>query len=756
VAERDPSWSPDGKKIAYFSEESGEYVLHLRDQNGMGDVRKISLGTPPSFYYSPTWSPDGKKIAYSDKRLNLWYVDLEKGSAPTRVDTNPYEWMGTAFSPQWSPDSRWLAYTRELKNHLAAVFVHELATGKNHQLTDGMSDARFPQFDRGGKYLYFAASTDIGPAVSGFFMSSTDRPVSRSVYLIVLPKDLSSPLAPESDEEKEPEAGKSGESAKSDGADAGKEKKEPQEPVTVRIDVENIGQRILALPIPARNYVGLASAKKDILFLLESAPVPGFGASGMTLHKFDLSKRKLEKYLDGLNSFDLSYNGEKMLYRQGERWVIAKTEAAPKPDEGALKLEGMEVWVDPRAEWRQMYHEVWRIERDFLYDPGAHGLDLKAAEKRYAPYLEGIASREDLNTLFREMLGELTLGHVFVWGGDQPQVKRVRGGLLGADYRVENGRYRFARVYNGENWNPELRAPLTQPGVNVRGGEYLLTVSGRELRATDNLYRYFEGTSGKSVVLRVGPNADGTGSREVTVVPVEDEWSLRHLAWIEENRRKVDQMSGGRVAYVYLPNTARQGYQSFNRYFFAQVDREGAVIDERFNGGGQIADYIIDAMRRPLMNYWATREGEDFPAPVGAIFGPKAMIINEMAGSGGDLMPWYFRKAGLGPLIGKRTWGGLVGIGGYPQLIDGGFVTAPRVAFWSPKGEWDVENHGVDPDIEVEFDPQAWRAGRDPQLERAVAEVMEELRRNPLPRPKRPAYPNYHTAGRQQPSAARR
>ncbi|MFP5260615.1 MAG: PDZ domain-containing protein [Blastocatellia bacterium] len=748
VAERDPAWSPDGKWIAYFSDESGEYELHLRDQTGMGNVRKINLGNPPSFYYSPTWSPDSKKIAYTDKRLNLWYVDLDKG-APVKVDTTAYENPWRVFDPVWSPDSRWLAYTKQLDNHLGAVFLYSPETGKSHQITDGLSDARFATFDKGGKYLYFTASTDIGPTTGWLDMSSFNHPVTRSVYVVVLRKDLPSPLAPESDEEKVQEAQKAADAAAQPGA-GGDKPAEKKEPVTVTIDLDNIGQRVLALPIPARNYTGMEAGKAGILYLLEVAPGVGdlFGGGPQTLHKFELEKRKMDKVIEGINAFLLSANGEKMLYRQGQGWFIAATAQPIQPGQGALKLDEMEVYVDPRAEWDQMYREVWRIQRDFIYDPGLHGLDLKSAQAKYKPYVEAIAHRADLNYLFTEMLGELTVGHMFIGGGDAPAPRRVKGGLLGADFRAENGRYRFARIYNGENWNPGLRAPLTQPGVNVQAGEYLLAVNGREVRSADNVYSFFEGTAGKSVVIRVGPDPGGAGAREVTVVPVESETGLRNLAWVEDNRRKVDQMSGGRLAYVYLPNTAGEGYTNFNRYYFAQINKEGAVIDERFNGGGTAADYIIDYMRRPLMNYWQTREGKTFTTPVGSIFGPKAMIINEYAGSGGDALPWYFRKAGVGPLVGKRTWGGLVGIYDYPQLIDGGFVTAPRVAFWSPKGDWDVENHGVAPDIEVEYDPQAWRAGRDPQLEKAVEVVMDALKKNPLPRHERPAYPNYHNPNR--------
>jgi tricorn protease len=409
----------------------------------------------------------------------------------------------------------------------------------------------------------------------------------------------------------------------------------------------------------------------------------------------------------------------------------------------------MEVRVDPKAEWKQMYKEVWRIQRDFLYDPGAHGLDLASAERRYEPYLDSVASRTDLNYLFSEMLGNLVLGHVYVGGGDFPEVKDVPVGLLGADYGLEDGRYRFSRVYRGENWNPDLRAPLTEPGVDVQEGEYLLAVNGQTVSVSDNVYRYFENSAGKSVILKVGPNPDGSNARDVTVVPVASERTLRHRAWIDENRRKVSEWSGGRVGYVYLPNTAGAGFTNFNRYYFAQVGKHAIVLDERFNGGGLVANYIIDTMRRPLASYWTTREGQDFSTPANAIFGPKAMIINEFAGSGGDWMPWYFRKAELGPLVGKRTWGGLVGIYDYPPLIDGGRVTAPRMAFWNPNGSWEIENYGVAPDVQVEFDPDAWRKGEDPQLKRAVEWVLEELERNPPEPHQKPAYPNYYRDQRQ-------
>lgn len=749
VEERDPAWSPDGKFIAYLSDESGEYALHIRDQTGLGEVRKIGLGNPPTFYYSPIWSPDSKKIAYTDKRLNVWYVDLEK-KTPARVDTDTYAGPFNMLNPTWSPDSRWITYTKQLRNYLHAVFAYSLEQGKGYQLTDGMSDALNAAFDKEGKYLYFTASTNTALSTGWLDMTSLQRPVTRSVYVMVLKKDLPSPLAPESDEEKakEPEKGD-----KDKAAD--KDKAQEEKPAAVEIDLENISQRILALPIPARNYSGLFTGKAGVLFLVEGPPMDPIefedGRPTEIVHKFDLKTRKTETILEGVHSFHVSFNGEKMLYARQDQWTIGPAEkpagGPPKPGDGSpLKLDQMEIYVDPRAEWKHMYYQVWRDERDFLYDPNLHGLNLEAIKKKYEPYLDNIASRGDLNYLFEEMLGEITIGHMFVGGGDAPQPPRVRTGLLGADYTIENGRYRFARVYNGENWNPKLQAPLTQPGVNVKAGEYLLAVNGQDVRGVDNVYSFFGETASKQVILKVGPNSDGTGSRDVTVVPVDSEAALRNYAWIEDNRRHVDEMTGGRVAYVYLPDTYAGGYTNFNRYYFAQVGKKAAIIDERYNGGGDIADYIIEYLRRPLLSYWSLREGTDITTPIEAIFGPKVMIINEMAGSGGDALPWMFRKTGIGPLVGKRTWGGLVGHYTNPlDLIDGGFTGTPDLAFYNPNGTWDVENHGVAPDVEVEYDPQVVRGGHDPQLEKAVSVVMDLLNKNPAP-PLRhhPAYPNYH------------
>ena len=520
VADRDPAWSPDGKWIAWFSDESGEYALYLRDQHGLGEVRKITLDQPPSFYYRPTWSPDSRKIAYSDKRLNLWYVDVTNG-VPVKVDTDYYDEGPSPFNITWSPDSRWLAYNRILPNHLHAVFVYSLETKKSTRITDGMSDALYPAFDRSGKYLYFAASTDFGLTAGDSDMSGIARPVTYSVYAAVLRTDLSSPVAPQSDDENTEKDSKSGDqraapaktddtihaaengsSATNGTAVASSEKDEEggkklEMPAPVTIDFENIGQRIVALPIPARNYVHLRAGTNGILYLSEGPAVINTGEpETFSIHRFDLEKRKTEKILDDIKAFALSANGEKMLYRKGDTFYIADASKAPEDGKGALKMDDMEVYVDPPAEWRQMYHEVWRIERDFFYDPHFHGLNLEEAERVYAPFLDRVASRDDLNDLFREMIGNLVVGHLWVRGGTEPDIQKINVGLLGADYEIANGRYRFKRIFNGENWNPKLQAPLTQPGVNVKEGEYLLAVNGRELTATNNLYQLLPGNCG--------------------------------------------------------------------------------------------------------------------------------------------------------------------------------------------------------------------------------------------------------------------
>ncbi len=629
-----------------------------------------------------------------------------------------------------------------------AVSVYSIDQDKSFPISDGLAEVTQPVFDRSGKYLYFFGSTDAGPLLDWFSQASEDMRQTRNIYLAVLRKDLPSPLAKESDEESRPktssdsstprdpnaeDASKPGSAAAPHGG--GSETPKPADATPFRIDLDDIAYRILDMPVPAGDISKLQVGTAGQVYFVRAAD------EKHALQRFDLEKRKVETLLPDITDYRVSADGKKLLYQTKDSWFIVATTKEIKAGEGKLATDSIEVKIDPRAEWNEIFGEAWRVNRDYFYDPGMHGVNWKAAREKYGAFLPDVTSRADLNRVMQWMTSELRVGHHRITGpGDVPAVEHaVPGGLLGADYVVENGRYKFATVYGGLNWTPTLRSPLTEPGVNVKAGEYLLAVNGRDLKATTNLYSAFENTSGKIVELTVGPNADGSGSRTVQVVPIASELALRNRAWVEGNIRKVDKATGGRVAYVYVPNTAEPGHTYFKRYFYPQAHKDAVIVDERFNGGGQVADYYIDILRRPLVSYWAMRYGADLKTPTASIQGPKVMIIDETAGSGGDLLPWMFRKQKLGTIVGKRTWGGLVGILGFPDFIDGGSITAPNLAIWTEDG-WVVENEGVAPDVEVEQTPADVIAGRDPQLERAIAIALDELKKNPSSVPSRPPY----------------
>ena len=746
IAERDPAPSPDGKQVAYFSDESGEYALHIRAENGTGAVRKIDLGSPASFFYAPVWSPDSKRIVYHDKRLNLWLVDLTAHEPkPVKIATDRYDSPDFNLDPAWSPDSRFIAYTLQGPNHLHTIMIHAVDTGTSRALTDGLSDAVSPRFDAGGDVLYFIADTSRGLGAGWLDMSSLGRATDGAVYAAVLRKDGVSPSAPQSDEE--------GDSDKADKPDKKAADKTPAAPKPVQIDFDGLDQRIVALGLPVAHYVTLFPAEAGAV-LAVSAPVvqtdhdmtqSGDAPVPVSVIRFDAKTRKPVTLIDGADadSLSVSADGKKILFARKRDLFLAPTDAPAKAGPDAVKFAAA-ITVDPPAEWRQMYHEVWRIERDFLYDPKAQGLDLARAEKLYAAFLSGLGSRAELNTLFEEMLGHIGVGHTFVRGGDGPEQGGDAVGLPGADFELVGGHYRFRTILTGENWNPELIAPLTQPGAQVHAGDYLLAINGRPVDAANEVYKGFEGLAGKQTVLTVGQNPDGSGARDVKIVPLARDIPLRLHGWMEANRRTVDALSGGKLAYVYLPDTASGGFANFNRYYFGQVGKQGVILDERFNHGGDIADFIVDQLKRTPQMINSTREGEPVVEPAQAIFGPKVMLINQMSGSGGDALPWLFRKAGVGTLVGVRTWGGLVGIGGYPDLIDGGNVTAPRWAIYGTKGEWEVEDIGIPPDITVEQDPAKQRQGHDPQLEAAVAVALDALAKSPPPTFRHPPAPDRH------------
>ncbi len=738
VHEKNPAWSPDGKTIAYFSDASGEYQLNLKSQDGKGDPKSYKLsGT--GFYANPKWSPDSKKICYVDNGRNLYILDIATGTIK-KIDSDEIYAPGPFRNifGDWSSDSKWIAYTKMKETNFKIVYLYSIDQQASFQVTDGLSEVSEPIFDKSGKYLFFFASTDAGPVINWFDLSNEDMRMTNSIYLVTLRKDLISPLTKESDEEtaksEKPEPDKTVE----------KIKKEPKIPPpaksgseTLKIETEGLTDRIINLPVKSGNYSDLAAGDSGEIFYIVRPSVP---SESSKLHKYNLKDRKDEEIME-LDNYMISADRKKMFYSKGDVFGITVTGKKPEPGKGILNTASISVKIDPVAEWPQILDEAWRVNRDYFYDPGMHGLDWNAIKTKYKRFLPDLACRSDLYKVIQLMLSELGVGHSYMDVGEKfYNPKKIGVGLLGADYVILSNRYKINKIYGGLIWNPDLRSPLTEPGLNINKGDFILAVNGKDLTADREIFSFFENTDGKITELTINDKPDYTGSRVVKVVPVADEYSLRNRDWVEGNLKKVTDETKGQVAYVYVPNTASEGHEYFKRYFFPQAKRKAIIIDERFNGGGALADYYIDILQRPLQSYWNTRYGIDLKSPSASIQGPKVMITDETAGSGGDMLPWMFRKFKVGTLVGKRTWGGLVGILGFPEFIDGGAVTAPNVAIWTKDG-FIVENVGIAPDIEVEQWPADVINGKDPQLEKAIQVALDELAKNPPETPVRPHYP---------------
>ena len=766
-AERDPAWSSDGKYVSYFSDTSGEYKLIVEEQDGLKPPREIDMPKPATHYYTPAWSPDSKKLLYTDTSLNVWVMDIESGKAKV-VGNDPWMVPQRTLNPAWSPDSKWVAYASRLNSLYRAIFVSNVDTGEKHQVTDGLADVMFPAWDASGKYLWFLASTDFGLRSQWLDMTSYDRTENFGLYLAVLKKGEPSPLLPESDEDTGVSAapgpgggrgGRGGAAAATGDQPAGDQPQppaRPRTPVAVQIDFDGLQQRILSIPgVPERPYSQLKAGVAGTVYYLEPAAAGGGGGrgggGGAVLQRYRLTDRRAAPFMTGVAEFDISADGHKLLYRTGGGgggrggrggdagaapavglFLVDADRNPPQAGQGRVNAS-LRMYLEPKEEFRQIFNEGWRNERDYLYVPNMHGADWPRMKDMYGQLLPYVNHRADLNYLLDNMGAEIAIGHSYVRGGAMPDVPQSPGGLLGTDFTIDGGRYKIARIYDNESWNPDLRAPLAAPGVDVSVGDYVLAINGMELRAPDNIYRLLDGTSNRQTVLTVNSKPVMEGARQVTVTPVASEQGLRTRAWVESNRRLVDKLSGGQLAYVYLPNTGAPGYTSFNRYYFAQQDRKGAIVDERYNGGGQAADYIIDVLQRDFDGYFNNVAGDRYPftSPAAGIWGPKVMIVNEMAGSGGDLMSYMFKRRKIGLLVGKRTWGGLVHTADTPGFVDGGSMIAPRGGFFTRDGKWAVENEGVAPDVDVENWPKDVIAGHDPQLERAVDEAMKLLKQNP-------------------------
>lgn len=722
VREFDGLWSPDGSKVAYISDAGNKHQLVLQTQDGLNAGESFAL-SDTGYFNLLSFSPDGNLLAYHDNHLNLYVFNL-KTKRSQKIDSSERR---DDFSLSFSTDSRYLAYTVSGANYFSQIKLFDFNAGKATQITDGMSHADDPVFTQ--DYLYFTASVNTGPSQVGLDLSTRERPVRKAIYAYVLASDGKSPLLPETGDEP---LKKAEEKTTKKDKDVDKASTKP-----VKIDLAGLQNRIIALPLAERNYDSLSVADDGALFYIERSqpgasnePPGSNGQNNGTLYRYDFKEKKAEQVKDSLASYHLSNDGKKLLLVSMPN-TLQVGDAKTKPEAKAVSLAEVRSFVDPAAEWQQIFNDAWRMQQEYFYDANMHGINWQAIYSKYQPMLKHLQRREDLNDVLVDMIAELQVGHNRIGGGDVHQESSSKAGLLGADFTISNGKYQFKTVYQGDRWSPFLQAPLNVPGASAKAGDYLLAINGRELSADDNVFALLDNTLGKQVVLSIADNAKGLNRRNITVEPIANENQLRLWHWVEHNRQLVAEKTDGKVAYVYLPNTADGGFYFFNRMFFAQTDKSAVIIDERRNGGGQAANYITEILGRPFLSGWKDRDGLVFTTPGAGIYGPKTMLIDQDAGSGGDFLPWAFKRLGLGKTIGTRTWGGLIGISANPDMIDGGFHVVPFFRFYTPDGEWRVENEGVAPDIEVELDPIEVNKGIDVQLQRAIEHTLSELKAKP-------------------------
>ncbi len=707
IRERDANWSPDGKWIAYLSDKTGDYEVYVRPADNAANERQVTTNAK-AWRFTPIWSPDSKMLAFSDKDHALSILDVASGKL-TAVDKDEY---GDIFHYRWSPDSKWVTYTKQNAARFASIYVYNAGDAKSYRLTSGQTDDNEPVFDPKGRYLYFTSNRDFNLTFSSWEFNYVYTDPTR-VYVGILSADGPALFLPQSDEEK------------ATAPPAPEPKKDDKAPVVVKIDPAGFENRVRAVPGAPGVYNSLAPVANGIIYIKG-------GDDEQSLKLYNIDDRKEETILESLRGYDMSPNGEKIIARIGPNFSIVAAKPGQKPADSQLKLETMEMKIDPRAEWEEEFNDAWRILRDWFYDPGMHGNDWNAIRAKYAQLLPFVAHRADLDYILGEIAGELTAGHVYVSSpGDVNATKRVDNGLLGADIVADSDYFRIAHIYPGENWQEGFRSPLTEPGVKVKEGDYILAVDGVPAKNVDNFYRLLENKADRVVTLLVNSKPELAGAREEKVRPVKRETNLRYLDWVASRRAYVDKASNGRIGYMHLPNTAAEGNRELFKGFYPQVDKEALIIDDRYNGGGFIPDRMIELLERPVLSYWARRNLKPNQTPAFAHAGPKAMLINGYSASGGDALPYYFRKRKLGTLIGTRTWGGLIGLSGNPNLMDGGNVSAPQFRFFDTEGMWAVEGVGVAPDIEVVDRPDLVAAGHDPSLEMAVKVLLEELAKNP-------------------------
>ncbi len=750
VREMAATWSPDGRWVAYLSDRTGEYEIWVRPGGGSGEERRVTKDGK-IWRYFPLWSPDSKKIAFSDKDRKLQWVDVASG----KVTVADQSQQGDITDYKWSPDSRYLAYTKAGTNQFPSIWIYALDEGKARQLTSDLTIEAEPTWSPDGRYLYFLSNRDYNLTFSGFEFDYVYTNPTR-VYVGVLSKQGPALFLPESDEEEpaketppssgiwdvQDDAKKTAKQAGPDDVAAeGKGDAVKKSPVRVKVDFEGFEERVRALPSPAGNYQDLRAGNDAVFYRF----APGQGPQALKM--YDLKKREEGTVVDRVAGYELSADGKKILYRQGQDvYGVIDARAGQKGGDGKLDLANLQMRIEPRAEWNQMYTDAWRSFRDWFYDPAIHGMDWNALRARYGEMLPSVATRSDLDFILGELGGEVSAGHVYVEVGNAPGQERVEGGLLGAEIEADpSGYFRVSHIFPGENWHDDFRSPLTEPGVHVEEGEYILAVDGQPTNKVDNFYRLMENKANRVVTLLVNGKPDLKGAREERVRPVDNDQNLRYLDWVLATRAKVEKASGGRIGYIHLPNTAVEGNRELFKYFYPMANKDALILDDRYNGGGFIPDRMIALLSRPLLSYWVTRDGQPNSTPSFVNTGPKVTLINGQAGSGGDAFPYFFKKMGLGPLIGTRTWGGLIGLSGSPNLVDGGLLSVPTFRFLTVEGQWGVEAEGVAPDIEVEDRPDALAKGQDPTLEKGIEVLMAELKKST---PKKVTVPPVPTGGK--------
>ena len=749
VAERYPSWSPDGRLLAYWSDRAGEYQLTVRPADGTGAERTLTkLG--PGFRYRAQWSPDSRRLAFVDEQARIYLIGAEGGAA-AEIDRSRV-WMGhgelESIRFAWSADSRWIAWSRPSSTGSPAIFLYDTANSKLTQATSGYFNDALPVFDPEGKYLYYLSNRAFTPTY-GDFDNGWTYANSTQVVAVPLRADVTSPLAERNDVEAakdtagekppkdvSPQVAKdAGQAAKAEAKKDEATKDEPPKPVDVTLD--GFEARAVVLPLKAGNYTDLHAAKGKVM--VRRLPRAGSADAKRPFVYYDFVEREEKTVLDDASGVSVSTDGNKVLAALEKTFAIVDLKPGQKLEK-PMRVAEMETVVDPRAEWRQMFADAYRFERDYFYDPNMHGVDWDAVRARYAKILDGAVTRWDVNVVLGEFIAELNASHTYNGGGDeQPSSKRGTG-MLGVDWELSGGAYRIKHIARGGPWDADVRAPLAEAGLNVKEGEYVLAVNGTPIDPARDPWAAFQGLADATVTLTVNAKPVLDGARQVLVKTIADETDLRFREWIEARRTRVDEASGGRIGYIYVQSTGVDAQNELVRQFMAQWRKDGLVIDERFNSGGQIPDRFIELLNRPMLAYWAVRYGEDWQWPPVAHRGPKVMLINGWSGSGGDAFPFYFREAKLGPLVGQRTWGGLIGISGSPSLVDGGAVTVPTFRMYDVRGQWFAEGHGVEPDIKVEEDPAQLAKGTDTQLERAIAEALRLVKEKPPAPPARPAY----------------